>query len=133
MTKADWQGLTPKEIERLAIWADEHGHGPFHTDFALAIDRLLKEKNLCSDINQSDSAEPVAWEQLYPDIGKPQLEYLPASPFDISGKPQPKRNVATPREWVGLTGQQKNMIARISVDVFDAIHRTETKLKELNT
>ena len=46
MTKADWQGITPKEIERLAIWADEHGHGPFHVDFALAIDRLLKEKNL---------------------------------------------------------------------------------------
>lgn len=35
--------------------------------------------------------------------------------------------------WVGLTGQQKNLIARISVDVFDAIHRTEAKLKEKNT
>ncbi len=41
--------------------------------------------------------------------------------------PQPKR------EWVGLTGQQKNLIARISVDVFDAIHRSAAKLKELNT
>ncbi len=37
------------------------------------------------------------------------------------------------REWVGLTGQQKNLIARISVDVFDAIHRSAAKLKELNT
>jgi len=36
------------------------------------------------------------------------------------------------RQWVGLTGQQKNLIARISVDVFDAIHRTEAKLKEKN-
>ena len=39
---------------------------------------------------------------------------------------------AAQRQWVGLTGQQKNLIARISVDVFDAIHRTEAKLKEKN-
>jgi hypothetical protein len=46
--------------------------------------------------------EPVAWEQLYPDIGKPQLEYLPASPFDISGKPQPKREPLTDAEHEAL-------------------------------
>jgi hypothetical protein len=47
------------------------------------------------------------------------------------GKPKP----AAQRQpsWVGLTGQQKSLIARISVDVFDAIHRTEAKLKEKNT
>jgi hypothetical protein len=39
---------------------------------------------------------------------------------------------AAQRQWVGLTGQQKNLIARISVDAFDAIHRTEAKLKEKN-
>lgn len=37
------------------------------------------------------------------------------------------------RQWVGLTGQQKNLIARICTDVFDAIHRTEAKLKEKNS
>lgn len=42
-------------------------------------------------------------------------------------------SLAAQRQWVGLTGQQKNLIARISTDVFDAIHRTEAKLKEKNT
>ena len=40
---------------------------------------------------------------------------------------------AAQRPWVGLTGQQKELIERISVDVFDAMHRTEAKLKEKNT
>jgi hypothetical protein len=38
-----------------------------------------------------------------------------------------------PRPWVGLTGQEKDMIARVSVDVFEAMYRVETKLKERNT
>jgi hypothetical protein len=45
---------------------------------------------------------------------------------------KPATPPAAQRQWVGLTGQQKNLIARISFDVFDAIHRTETKLKEKN-
>lgn len=57
MDKPEWQGLKPEEIEKLAKWADEHGHGPFHTDFAFAIDRLLRGKNLRrGEISQ----EPVA-------------------------------------------------------------------------
>ena len=38
-----------------------------------------------------------------------------------------------PRPWVGLTGQDKALIASVSVDVHDAIHRAEAKLKEKNT
>jgi hypothetical protein len=37
------------------------------------------------------------------------------------------------RPWVGLTGQEKAWIASVSLDVHDAVHRTEAKLKEKNT
>lgn len=40
--------------------------------------------------------------------------------------------VAVAKTWKGLTGQQKEKIALVSVDVYDAIHRTEAKLKEHN-
>jgi hypothetical protein len=36
------------------------------------------------------------------------------------------------RTWVGLTGQEKAWIASVSLDVHDAVHRTEAKLKEKN-
>jgi hypothetical protein len=39
----------------------------------------------------------------------------------------------TKREWVGLTGQEKALIASVSLDVHDAIYRANDKLKELNT
>jgi hypothetical protein len=36
------------------------------------------------------------------------------------------------REWVGLTGEEKALVASVSVDVHDAVHRTEAKLKQKN-
>ena len=36
------------------------------------------------------------------------------------------------RPWVGLTGQEKELIASVSLDVHDAVHRTDAKLKEKN-
>jgi hypothetical protein len=36
------------------------------------------------------------------------------------------------RPWIGLTGQEKALIASVSLDVHDAVHRTEAKLKEKN-
>ena len=35
-------------------------------------------------------------------------------------------------KWVGLTGQEKALIAAVSLDVHDAVHRTDAKLKEKN-
>ena len=37
------------------------------------------------------------------------------------------------RPWAGLTGQEKELIASVSLDVHDAVHRTDAKLKEKNT
>ena len=35
-------------------------------------------------------------------------------------------------EWVGLTGEEKALVASVSSDVHDAVHRTNAKLKEKN-
>ena len=50
--------------------------------------------------------EPVAWEQFYPDIGKPKLAYLPPtkSPENACYTTPPKR------EWVGLTPEEINAV-----------------------
>ena len=37
------------------------------------------------------------------------------------------------RQWVGLTGEEKALISSVSLDVHDAVHRAEAKLKEKNT
>ena len=42
-------------------------------------------------------------------------------------------NDALKKPWVGLTGPEKALIASVSLDVHDAVHRTEAKLKEKNT
>jgi len=41
----EWAGLTDGEIESLAKWADKHGYGSWHIEFARAIEDELKEKN----------------------------------------------------------------------------------------
>ncbi len=46
---------------------------------------------------------------------------------------QPKRNVATPREWVGLTDEEIQNIAFDAADQESAIIQAEAKLKEKNT
>jgi len=42
--------------------------------------------------------EPVAWEQFYPDMGKPELAYLPPTE-----SPENACYVPSQRTWVGLT------------------------------
>ena len=44
-SKREWHWLTDEEIEKLAQWADEHGHGEWHKEFARAIESKSKEKN----------------------------------------------------------------------------------------
>ena len=36
------------------------------------------------------------------------------------------------REWVGLTGEEQALVASVSFDVYDAVHRINAKLKEKN-
>ena len=66
--------------------------------------------------------EPVAWEQFYPDIGKPQIAINP----EIVGY------VAPQRTWVGLTDEEMQSIAFESADALSAVFVAEAKLKEKN-
>ena len=65
--------------------------------------------------------EREAWEQFYPDIGKPQIAINP----EIVGY------VAPQRTWVGLTDEERQEIA-LEVPI-DAVLITEAQLKDKNT
>jgi hypothetical protein len=76
--------------------------------------------------------EPVAWEQFYPDIGKPKLAYLPPtkSPENACYTTPPKR------EWVGLTDEeiaQGNKESWVDKQAWQsAVWWAEAKLKQKN-
>jgi hypothetical protein len=80
--------------------------------------------------------EPVAWEQFYPDIGKPQIAYLPPTPSpDNACYTTPP---AAQRQWVGLTVEEKVLILLFDaegrvLDYEDYANAIEAKLKEQNT
>jgi hypothetical protein len=71
--------------------------------------------------------EPVAWEQFYPDIGKPQIAFN----AEVVGY------VAPQRTWVGLTDGVMCDIAiehgLMSIDWIDFARAIEQALKEKNT
>jgi hypothetical protein len=76
--------------------------------------------------------EPVAWEQFYPEMGKPKLAYL--LPTE---SPENACYIPPQRTWVGLTDEDKDFIVkRASVydwHDYEVIEATEAKLKEKNT
>ena len=67
--------------------------------------------------------EPVAWEQFYPDIGKPQIAFN----SEVIGY------VAPQRTWVGLTAKEKHEIRYSHMTSAEFIEVIEDKLKEKNT
>lgn len=77
----------------------------------------------CKDTALEQQAEPVAWNAGVAPMWPQQKE---GETFLVSYTTPPQR------QWVGLTGQEKDMIARVSVDVFEAMYRVEAKLKERN-
>jgi hypothetical protein len=76
--------------------------------------------------------EPVAWEQFYPEMGKPKLAYLPPTESLENACYIPPQ-----RTWVGLTDEEKNsfwkadqMTQKEWDELFSDI---EAKLKQKNT
>ena len=67
--------------------------------------------------------EPVAWEQFYPDIGKPQIAFN----AEVIGY------VAPQRTWVGLTDKEKHEIRYSHMTSAEFIDFIEAKLKDKNT
>ena len=71
----------------------------------------------------AQTQEPVAWEQFYPDIGKPQ----------IAINPETVGYVAPQRTWVGLTDKEKHEIRYSHMNSAEFIEFIEAKLKDKNT
>ena len=65
--------------------------------------------------------EPVAWEQFYPDIGKPQIAFN----AEVIGY------VAPQRTWVGLT-EEDDIDWEDGGNLKDLVKAIEAKLKEKN-
>ena len=73
--------------------------------------------------------EPVAWEQFYPDMGKPQL----TPPQGIYYTP-PQRTWVNATTWRGLTDEDLEAeFGFIDELLRDTCYRTETKLKAKNS
>ena len=67
--------------------------------------------------------KPVAWEQFYPDMGKPQIAFNTVK----------VEYVAPQRTWVGLTDEDKQKLATEQHDWESLYFAVQAKLKEKNT
>jgi hypothetical protein len=78
------------------------------------------------DCGAQPEQEPVAWEQFYPDIGKPQIEFAPVKIVGV---------VAPQRTWVGLTDEeQQQAYEQWQNEGWGVFYNAiEAKLKEKNT
>ena len=83
--------------------------------------KLVAEKAIKEALAQTQ--EPVAWEQFYPDIGKPQI----AINSEVIGYVEPQRT------WVGLTDAEIKDILDCGRGGLVDIKKTEAKLKDKNT
>ena len=101
------EALAQPEQEPVAIYRAGQAKGePFHVGFFKALDAdevLLYTAPPAAQPEQ----EPVAWEQFYPDIGKPQLRQEPVEDV-VAYHSDGTRTVriAPKRPWVGLTDEQ---------------------------
>ena len=93
--------------------------------------------------------EPVAWEQFYPDIGKPQIEFAPVKIVAYNCTCGRTMNfesehgvVAPQRTWVGLSEDDKVLINHdanfnqfmTAGEYADRVQQlTEARLKDKNT
>ena len=105
--------LEALEADPLEMVADVDGHMVFLKDKAIT---AIKEA-------LAQTQEPVAWEQFYPDSGKPQ----------IAINPETVGYVAPQRTWVGLTYEEKREIRYSHMTSAEFIEFIEAKLKDKNT
>ena len=128
--------LETLEADPLEMVADANGHMVFLKDKAItAIKEALAQPEqdgkckYCTDgcpacdARKLPEQEPVAWEQFYPDIGKPQIAFN----AEVIGY------VAPQRTWVGLTNKEKHEIRYSHMNSAEFIEFIEAKLKDKNT
>ena len=101
---------------------DGYYSGCFNTD---PINKQTEEAIIAIKEALAQEQEPVAWEQFYPDIGKPQLTYPPQGIYYTP--PQ--------RTWVGLTDDEIDDLWESTASYYnthDFARAIEAKLKEKN-
>jgi hypothetical protein len=120
LESADWY---INQLEITLYSADDAGT---HED-RLKVQQAITVLRLEIDA-QNMSSKYAAWEQFYPDIGKPQLAYLPPteSPENACYTPP-----AAQRQWVGLTDED-DIDWEDGGNLKDLVKAIEAKLKERN-
>jgi hypothetical protein len=132
--------MTKDEALRLALEALENAeYGDYYKKElneaitaikeALANEALEKMAENARELglDYEPAKEPVAWEQFYPDMGKPQLT-----------PPQGIYYTPPQRTWVGLTDEEIKRIGKLDLDSnyfglwYDFAKAIEAKLKEKN-
>ena len=133
-----------KEALKLALEALEMGL-PLIEDFGSKEQFNIQHKAITAiyetlaqpAVTESHKQEPMAWEQFYPDMGKPKLAYL--SPTE---SPDNACYIPPQRTWVGLTEDDKVLIKHdanfnqfmTAGEYADRVQQlTEARLKDLNT
>ena len=114
LNNTEWKSLA--DSDESGYWlAEEQDHYQQTEQAITAIKEALTQPE----------QEPVAWEQFYPDIGKPQIAINP----EIVGY------VAPQRTWVGLTDEEiETIYANCNAwDKFEYERMLEAKLKDKNT
>jgi hypothetical protein len=117
--------MTKDEALKLALEALEEAwyHVGTFQPTEKAIDLYDEARIAIKEALAQPEQEPVAWEQFYPDIGKPQIAFN----AEVIGY------VAPQRTWVGLTYEEKHEIRYSHMTSAEFIEFIEAKLKEKNT
>jgi len=114
--------MNKDEALRLALEALEKismGGDPRWADQAITCLRLVIDA-------ENISSKPMAWEQFYPEMGKPKLAYL--SPTE---SPENACYIPPQRTWVGLTDKDWNR-SKHNYDFQKGVDWAESILKEKN-
>jgi len=147
MTKDDALKLA---LEALEVYWGKAEHRRTKEDESKAVEAITAIKEALAQPEQ----EPVAWEQFYPDIGKPQLKQELVAIYRAGQAKGERFHVeflkemgddevllyTTPpkRPWVGLTNEEIKVIHfdlcnTVGSDYKTVARAVEAKLKEKNT
>ena len=133
MTKDEALKLALEALNNLAAWNDGevggHMDEPYSAEVARRTITAIKETLA--------QPEPVAWEQFYPDMGKPKLAHLPPPECKTEAEKIAYafgwfKSMEAQRTWVGLTKKEFQEAVYRLEDLEDCWVAIEAKLKEKN-
>ena len=121
MTKDEALKLALEALNDLSAWNDGEVGG--HMDEPYSAEVARRTITAIKEALAQPEQEFVAWEQFYPDFGKPQ----------IAINPETVGYVAPQRTWAGLTDKEKHEIRYSHMTSAEFIDFIEAKLKDKNT